>query len=81
MSKPYIVKCNIVLRDREIEAYRRDFIKQIEEDGVVFLPPGFELVDNEEMEKIYRLFKGMSPKMQSVVKDIMEIEQARGENK
>lgn len=75
MNKPLIVKCNIMLRDAEIEAYRQGIIKQYKEDGVVALPVGFEIVSSEEADEIYRLYKGMSPKMQSVIKEIMEIEQ------
>ena len=35
MNKPLIVKCNIMLLDAEIEAYRQNIIKQYKEDGVV----------------------------------------------
>lgn len=79
MNKPLIVKCNIMLRDAEIEAYRQNIIKQYKEDGVVALPVGFEIVASEEADEIYKLYKGMSPKMQSVIKEIMEIEQTKGE--
>lgn len=80
MKDPLIVKCNIMLSDAKIEEYRQIIIKQIKEDRVVTLPVGFELVTSEEADEIYKLYKGMSPKMQSIIKEIMEIEQ-KGKNK
>lgn len=53
MSKPLIIKCNMMFPDYIIEAYRQDIMKQME-DGVVILPPGFELaeVNVELLEQI-----------------------------
>lgn len=53
MSKPLIIKCNMMLPDNIIEAYRQDIMKQME-DGVVILSPGFELaeVNVELLEQI-----------------------------
>lgn len=62
----------------EIKEVRETVLKQLEE-GVTILPPGFEVVTDEEKEEIFKLYKGMTPKMQSVIKEIMEIEQTRGE--
>ena len=45
MSKPLIIKCNRMFPDNIIEAYRQDIMKQMREDGVVVLPPGFELAE------------------------------------
>ena len=45
MSKPLIIKCNRMLPDNIIEAYRQEIMKQMREDGVVVLPPGFELAE------------------------------------
>ena len=62
----------------EIKEVREMVLKQLEE-GITILPPGFEVVTDEEKEEIFKLYKGMTPKMQSVIKEIMEIEQTRGE--
>lgn len=45
MDKPIFIKCNIMLPSRELEYERLQIKKQIEEDGLVVLPPGFELAD------------------------------------
>lgn len=45
MDKPIFIKCNIMLSSRELEYERLQIKKQIEEDGLVVLPPGFELAD------------------------------------
>ena len=78
MSKPLIIKCNVMLPPEKLEELRQKWNNQAAEQ-VIVLPPGFELVKNEEMDEIYKLFKGMTPKMQSVIKEIMEIEQTRGD--
>lgn len=53
MSKPLIIKCNVMFPDDIIEKYRQDIMKKME-DGVVILPPGFELaeVNVELLEQI-----------------------------
>ena len=79
MSEPYVVKCNLMLPSEKLEELRQKWNSQAVAKEVIVLPPGFELVKNEEMDEIYRLFKGMTPKMQSVIKEIMEIEQTRGD--
>ena len=78
MSEPYVIKCNLMLPPEKLEELRQKWNNQAAEQ-VIVLPPGFELVKNEEMDEIYKLFKGMTPKMQSVIKEIMEIEQTRGD--
>lgn len=41
-----IVKCNLMLPDEEFKSARKDIAKQIYcNDGLVLLPPGFELAD------------------------------------
>lgn len=79
MNEPMIIKCNRMFSDKELEEFRQKWNNQAAANEVVILPPGFELAKNEEMYEIYKLFKGMTPKMQSVIKEIMEIEQTRGE--
>ena len=44
MSKPLIIKCNRMFPADEIEAVRQHIIHQAEE-GIVILPPGFELAE------------------------------------
>lgn len=78
MKTPIIIKCNRMFPLEEIKEVRETVLKQLEE-GVTILPPGFEVVTDEEKEEIFKLYKGMTPKMQSVIKEIMEIEQTRGE--
>lgn len=78
MKTPIIIKCNCMFLLEEIKEVREIVLKQLEE-GVTILPPGFEVVTDEEKEEIFKLYKGMTPKMQSVIKEIMEIEQTRGE--
>ena len=78
MKTPIIIKCNCMFPLEEIKEVRETVLKQLEE-GVTILPPGFEVVTDEEKEEIFKLYKGMTPKMQSVIKEIMEIEQTRGD--
>jgi len=80
MSKPLVVEYTgfYEIHPEELEKVRQD-IKRQAEDGVVLLPKNFRIVENEESEEIYKLYKGMTPKMQSVIKEIMEIEQ-KGEH-
>lgn len=80
MKEPMIIKCNRMFSDKELEELREKWNNQAAANEVVILPPGFELAKNEEMYEIYKLYKGMSPKMQSVIKEIMEIEE-KGKNK
>ena len=55
MERPIIVKCNIMLYPDELKEQRENIMKQME-DGVVVLPPGFELaeVNVELLEEIKR---------------------------
>ena len=55
MDKPLIIQCNRMFSDNVIEAYRQD-IKEQMADGLVILPPGFELVsvDVSLLEEIKR---------------------------
>lgn len=75
MNEPMVIKCNRMFSDEELEELRQKWNNQAAANEVVILPAGFEFAKNEEMFEIYKLFKGMSPKMQSVIKEIMEIEQ------
>lgn len=75
MNEPMVIKCNRMFSDEELEELRQKWNNQVAANEVVILPAGFEFAKNEEMYEIYKLFKGMSPKMQSVIKEIMEIEQ------
>lgn len=51
MSRPLIIKCNRMFPDIIIEQYRQDIMKKME-DGVVILPPGFEIAEvNVELLK------------------------------
>lgn len=79
MNEPMVIKCNRMFSDEELEELRQKWNNQVAANEVVVLPSGFEFAKNEEMYEIYKLFKGMSPKMQSVIKEIMEIEQTKGE--
>ena len=64
MDKPIFIKCNIMLPSRELEYERLQIKKQIEEDGLVVLPPGFELadVDANLLEEIKAEIEEMLPK-------------------
>lgn len=52
-DKPIIIKCNIILTPDDLKIERIKIMKQLE-DGVVVLPPGFEVaaVDVKMLEKI-----------------------------
>lgn len=60
MSKPLIIKCNRMFPDIIIEQYRQDIMKKME-DGVVILPPGFEIaeVNVELLEQIKEEIQGL----------------------
>lgn len=60
MSKPLIIKCNRMFPDIIIEQYRQDIMKKME-DGVVILPPGFEIaeVNVELLEQIKEEIKDL----------------------
>ena len=94
MDKPIFIKCNIMLPSRELEYERLQIKKQIEEDGLVVLPPGFELadVDVSLLEQIKKeLQSGLrfdAEKMRSYLNSedierifIKYIDELKGENK
>lgn len=55
MDKPLIIKCNLMYPAKVINELRKDIQKQVNE-GLVILPPGFELaeVDVELLKDIKR---------------------------
>ena len=48
-DKDLIIKCNIMLTAKEINEVRESILRQMK-DGVVILPPGFELA---QVDKFY----------------------------
>lgn len=54
-EKDLIIKCNIMLKAKEINEVRESILEQMK-DGVVILPPGFELaeVDVRLLEELKR---------------------------
>ena len=46
-DKDLIIKCNIMLTAKEINEVRESILRQMK-DGVVILPPGFELAQVDE---------------------------------
>lgn len=55
MDKPLIIKCNLIYPEKAINELRKNIQKQVNE-GLVILPPGFELaeVDVELLKDIKR---------------------------